>query len=164
MVSILGAFGGKHVVFPPVIWLMRHAQAEDGSPDAERRLTSEGEQQARAEGAALARLGVELDGCASSPKLRARDTARLVCEALGIELVEDERLAGGPFDADELAGELGERALLVGHDPDFSMAVHRMSGAQVRLPKAGIAGVDRGELKVLLRPHELGALAERPLP
>lgn len=150
------------IVFPPVIWLMRHAQAEDGSPDAERRLTREGEEQARAAGAALARLGVELDGCASSPKLRARDTARLVCAALGIEPLEDERLAGGPFDPGALASELGERALLVGHDPDFSMAVHRMTGAQVRMSKAGIAGVDRGELKVLLRPQELVALAQPP--
>ena len=141
---------------------MRHAQAEDGSPDAERRLTREGEEQARAAGVALARLGVELDGCASSPKLRARDTARLVCEALGIEPVEDERLAEGPFDPNELASELGERVLLVGHDPDFSMALHRMTGAQARLPKAGIAGIDRGELKVLLRPQELEALARAP--
>ena len=141
---------------------MRHAEAEDGSPDAERRLTSAGEEQARAAGAALARLGVEVDGCAASPKVRARDTATLVCEALGIELVEDERLAGGPFDPDEVASELGERVLLVGHDPDFSMALHRMTGAQVRMSKSGVAAVDRGELKVLLRPQELGALARAP--
>ena len=141
---------------------MRHAEAEDGSPDSERRLTRAGEEQARAAGAALARLGVELDGCATSPKVRARETARLVCEALGIELVEDERLAGGPFDPDDVASEVGERALLVGHDPDFSMALHRMTGAQARLSKSAVAAVDRGELKVLLRPQELGVLARAP--
>ena len=47
----------------------------------------------------------------------------------------------------------------MGHDPDFSMAVHSETGAQVRMPKGGLAGIDRGELKVLLRPHELKALA-----
>ena len=34
-----------------------------------------------------------------------------------------------------------------------------MTGAQVRMKKGGLAGVDRGELKVLLRPSELKALA-----
>ena len=142
-----------------MIWLLRHAEAEDGSPDSERRLTSDGEQTARAVGAALARLGVKVDRCVTSPKVRARDTALAVCEALDIDLVEDERLAGGPFDPNELAAEFGERVLLVGHDPDFSLAIHRLTGAQVRLPKAGLAAVDRGELKVLLRPKELKALA-----
>ena len=83
-----------------------------------------------------------------------------MCEPLGVEVTEDERLAGGPFDPHELAAENGENVMLVGHDPDFSLAVHRMTGAQVRLPKAAVVGVDRGELKVLLRPAELRALAQ----
>ena len=142
-----------------MIWLLRHGDAEDGSPDAERRLTPEGEEQARAAGAALARLGVELDACVTSPKVRARDTARLACEALGVEVSEDDRLEGGPFDVREVTAGLGEELLLVGHDPDFSMAVHTETGAQVRMPKGGIAAIDRGELKALLRPLELRALA-----
>ena len=67
--------------------------------------------------------------------------------------------SGGPFDADELAAGLGDDVLLVGHDPDFSMAVHTLTGAQVRMKKGGLAGIDRGELKVLLRPAELEAMA-----
>ena len=47
----------------------------------------------------------------------------------------------------------------MGHDPDFSLALHRLTGAQVRMKKGGLAGVDRGELKVLLRPAELGLIA-----
>jgi hypothetical protein len=50
--------------------------------------------------------------------------------------------------------------LLVGHEPDFSMAIHDATGAQVRMPKAGLAAIDRGELKLLLRPHELKMLAK----
>jgi phosphohistidine phosphatase SixA len=49
--------------------------------------------------------------------------------------------------------------LLVGHDPDFSMAVHSLTGAQVRMKKGGLAGVEKGELKVLLRPTETRAIA-----
>jgi phosphohistidine phosphatase len=141
-----------------MIWLLRHAEAEDGPPDPERGLTAKGERQARAAGAALAALGVELDACLSSPKLRAVDTARLACEPLGVEVTLEPSLAGGPFEAEQLAAGLGDEVMLVGHDPDFSMAVHSLTGAQVRLKKGGLAGVDSGELIVLLRPRELHAI------
>ena len=140
-----------------MIWLLRHAEAEDGSPDAERPLTKKGERQSRSAGAALAALGVKIDACLTSPKVRAAETARLCCEAIGVEPRLEPRLAGGPFDAEALAAGLGD-VLMVGHDPDFSAAVHGMTGAQVRLKKGGIAGIETGELLVLLRPAELRAL------
>ena len=143
-----------------MIWLLRHGEAEDGSPDAERKLTEKGEQQSRVAGLALKKLGVDLDACLSSPKVRAADTAKLACEPLGVEVQIEPQLAGGPFDANELAAGLGDDVLLVGHDPDFSMAVHTLTGAQVRMKKGGLAGIDRGELKVLLRPAELEAMAD----
>jgi phosphohistidine phosphatase len=146
---------------PGVIWLLRHAEAADGTPDADRPLTEKGEEHARVAGAALAALGVSLDACLTSPKLRAVDTARIACEQLdALEVRLDERLAGGPFDPNELAAEEGDHVLLVGHDPDFSAAVHRMTGAQVRMKKGGLAGVSKGELVLLLRPKELGAIAQ----
>jgi phosphohistidine phosphatase len=128
-----------------VLWLLRHGDAAQGSPDAERPLTKKGEAQSRAAGRALKALGVRMDACLTSPKVRAADTARLACEALGIEST--------------LAAGLGENVLLVGHDPDFSMAVHELTGAQVRMKKGGLAAVEKGELKVLLRPGELAAIA-----
>jgi phosphohistidine phosphatase len=143
----------------PVLWLLRHGDAADGSPDAERPLTSKGEEQSRAAGRALAALGVEMDACLTSPKLRAADTARLACEPLGIDPQHEPKLAGGPFDAEALAAGLGDNVLLVGHDPDFSMALHGLTGAQVRMKKGGLAGVEKGELMVLLRPAELAAIA-----
>jgi phosphohistidine phosphatase len=142
-----------------VIWLLRHAEAADGSPDEERPLTDKGRDQARWAGEALRALGVEVDACLASPKVRAADTAKIACEPLGVEVQIEPKLSGGPFDAEELAGQEGDHVLLVGHDPDFSMAVHELTGAQVRMKKGGLAGVDRGELKVLLRPRELRTLA-----
>jgi phosphohistidine phosphatase len=142
-----------------VIWLLRHAEAEDGSPDAARPLTKKGRGQARSAGLALNAIGVELELCLTSPKVRARETAELACEPLGVEVREDERLAGGPFDPEEVAAGLDE-VLLVGHDPDFSMAVHGATGAQVRMKKGGLAGIEKGELKVLLRPVELASMAD----
>jgi phosphohistidine phosphatase len=143
-----------------VLWLLRHGDAADGSPDAERPLTEKGEQQSRDAGRALAALGVEMGACLASPRVRAADTARIACEPLGIEPQLEPKLAGGPFDAEALAAGLGENVLLVGHDPDFSMAVHALTGAQVRMKKGGLAGVEKGELKVLLRPDELSAIAD----
>jgi phosphohistidine phosphatase len=148
------------ISLPRVIWLLRHGEAEDGSPDDQRPLTADGERQAREAGAALAVLGVELDACLTSPRVRARDTARLACEALGVEPLEERALRGGPFDPVEVVAGHGESVLLVGHEPDFSMAVHSATGAQVRMPKGGIAAIDRGELKLLLRPPELRAISK----
>lgn len=141
-----------------MIWLLRHADAADGTPDADRPLTPKGERQARAAGAAMKALGVEIEACMTSPKRRALDTARLACEPLGVDPHTEPRLAGGPFDAEQLSAGF-EHVLLVGHDPDFSMALHDMTGAQVRMKKGGLAGIDTGELIVLLRPAELAAIA-----
>jgi len=139
--------------------MLRHAEAEDGSPDAERPLTEKGSGQAQAAGRALVAMGVELDACVTSPKVRARDTAALACKELGIEPEDDPRLEGGPFDPREVVEGRGDHVLLVGHDPDFSLAVNHLTGAQVRMKKGGLAAIDRGELMVLLRPRELALLA-----
>ena len=143
-----------------MIWLLRHGDAAEGSPDAERQLTDKGRAQSRAAGAALKALGVEIDACLTSPKVRAADTARIACAELGdVEPQLEPQLAGGPFDAEALAAGLGDDVLLVGHDPDFSAAVHSLTGAQVRMKKGGLAAVETGELMVMLRPHELKAIA-----
>ena len=141
-----------------MIWLLRHAEAKDGSPDAERELTKKGEEQARSAGLALKALGVKPEVCFTSPKVRAFETARLACEPLGVDYTLEPKLAGGPFDPEALAAGLDD-VLLVGHDPDFSMAVHAVTGAQVRMKKGGLAALDTGELKVLLRPSEIAAIA-----
>lgn len=142
-----------------MIWLLRHAEAEDGAPDAERKLTKKGRKQAKNAGKALRAMGVKPEACFTSPKVRAADTAKLVCEQLGVEYALEPKLAGGPFDAEALAAGLGD-VVLVGHDPDFSMAVHDATGAQVRMKKGGLAGIEKGELIVLLRPAELAAIAD----
>ena len=139
--------------------MLRHGDAEDGSPDAERRLTPKGERQSRAAGAALAALGVKLDACLASPRVRAADTARLACEPLGLEPQLEDRLAGGPFDPFELVLGVGDEVLLVGHEPDFSDAIAVATGARVKMKKGGLAAIDERELHVLLRPKELKGIA-----
>jgi phosphohistidine phosphatase len=141
-----------------VIWFLRHGEAEDGEPDFDRRLTPKGERQAGDAGAALAALGVKLDLCLASPRVRARDTATLACDALGTQVTTDERLSGGRFDPRELAGGLDE-VMLVGHEPDFSAAIHELTGARVDMKKGGLAAVEDERLRVLLRPKETRLIA-----
>jgi Phosphohistidine phosphatase SixA len=143
-----------------VIWLLRHGDAEDGAgkPDAERELTEKGESQSVNAGRALKELGVKLDICLTSPKVRAKRTAELACDSLGCPVEEDDRLAGGDFDPLELAAGRGE-VMLVGHEPDFSGAVAMVTGSRVKMKKGGIAAIDAQLLHVLLRPKDLKAIA-----
>jgi phosphohistidine phosphatase len=152
------------------LWLLRHGEAEphDARPDAERRLTERGEEQARAAGAALHALGVRFGLVFTSPKVRAAETARLACAALGTEPVVHDAIGRG-LDADEAlalaaAGGPDGRTLLVGHEPDLSQVVHDVTGARAEFKKGGVAGITLrrstgGALLVLLRPRELSRLA-----
>ena len=142
-----------------MIWLLRHGDAEPGSPDAERPLTDKGRRQARAAGAALKELGVKFEACLTSPKKRAADSAALACEPLGIEPQEEPKLAGGRFDPLEVAAETGEDVLLVGHEPDFSNAVRELTGGDVDIKKGGLAAIEAGELRVLMRAAEIKRIA-----
>jgi len=143
-----------------VLYLIRHGDAEDGNgDDAARRLTEKGERQAHAAGLALAALGADLDACLASPRVRAATTARLACEHLpGIEPETTPALAGGAFDALALAAGRGN-VLFVGHEPDLSDEVARLTGASVKMRKGGLAILEPSTLHALLRPAELKALA-----
>jgi phosphohistidine phosphatase len=146
-----------------MLWLLRHAEAEDGLPDDDRPLTDRGAMQADAAGRALAVLDVHLDACLSSPKLRAIQTAERACEPLGVPVTIEPALSGEPFDVKELTAGLAD-VLLVGHDPSFSLLLHDLTGTQARMKKGGLAGISKGELVTLLRPSELSAIAKAEVP
>jgi len=156
------------------LWLLRHAEAEPHGtrPDAQRRLTERGEQQARAAGVAIERLAVAFDLVLYSPKVRARATAQLAGEGWSQSqrdlFAEHQPLAGGfdvPQALDALAGVPAQdgRLLLVGHEPDLSNTVAGLTGGRIDLKKGGLAVVrldgGGGELALLLRPRELTLIA-----
>ena len=139
--------------------LLRHGDAEDGTGDDDaRKLTPKGERQAVAAGEALAALRIEVDACLSSPRVRAAETARLACRALGIDFELTDELRGGPFDGSRLAAGRGS-VLLVGHEPDFSDEIARLTGGKAKMKKGGLAIVEGNTLLALLRPNELAAIA-----
>ena len=155
---------------PRQLWLLRHGEAEphDAAPDEQRRLTPRGERQATDAGVALAAAGLELAAAYTSPRVRALDTARLACAALGVEPVVHRPLSAG-FDAEDAAELLAgagadDRVLVVGHEPDLSAVVRDLTGARVDFKKGGVAavrleGTRDGWLLALLRPKELEAMA-----
>jgi len=149
-----------------MIWLLRHGDAEEAAEDdAARRLTKSGERQAEAVGRALEALDAGVGACLTSPKVRARDMARIACRGLGVEVDETELLGGGDFDprqvAGQASGQVGQagNVLLVGHEPDLSRAVELATGARVKLSKGGLAAIEDGTLIALLTPTQLGAIA-----
>jgi phosphohistidine phosphatase len=142
-----------------VIYFLRHGEAEhETQEDADRKLTEKGERQSEMAGRALAELGVSIDVCLTSPKVRAERTARLACEHLDVPVEVVEELRGGPFDALGLAAGRGE-VLLVGHEPDFSNSIAELTGGRVKLRKGGVACVEDGLLHDLLRPKQLRQIA-----
>ncbi|MGA2455142.1 MAG: histidine phosphatase family protein [Solirubrobacteraceae bacterium] len=164
------------------LWLLRHAEAEPHGTrtDAQRRLTERGRQQARAAGAAIERLRGEFDAVLFSPRVRASQTAELAAEGWSEQqraLLTVHPPLGAGFDAVQALDALSAvpadgRLLLVGHEPDLSRIVGELTGARADVKKGGLAIVRLespahpagGELVALLRPRELGLIADAAVP
>jgi phosphohistidine phosphatase len=132
------------------LYLLRHAHAGNAGnwsgPDSERPLSAKGRRQATNLGSFLAERGFTPDSIVASPKIRARQTAELVADALGIAIAIDERLAGA-LDMDMVTslidGVGGTSVVLVGHDPDFSdLASELVGGGYVPMRKGALARFD----------------------
>ena len=134
-----------------LLHLIRHAHAGDpeawDGPDAARPLSEKGRSQAERLGRYLADIGFRTEAILTSPKLRALQTAEIVAAHLGVDVVEDHRLAGA-LDLDTVAAILKdaddtERPVLVGHDPDFSELVSVLSdAANAPMRKGALARIE----------------------
>jgi phosphohistidine phosphatase len=133
------------------LYLLRHAHAGDpgawDGPDERRPLSDKGEKQSERLGRFLAGIGFGADAIVTSPKARAAQTARIVGDQLGLPVVEDDRL-GGEVDISTLESILRDtgdpdRAIVVGHDPDFTDLVVALCGAgRVPMKKGALARID----------------------
>jgi phosphohistidine phosphatase len=155
-----------------LLHLIRHAHAGDpeawDGPDAARPLSEKGRSQAERLGRYLADIGFRTEAILTSPKLRARQTAEIVAAHLGVDVVEDQRLAGA-LDLDTVAAILKdaddmERPVLVGHDPDFSELVSILcdaanapmrKGAFARIEVEGPLEPGAGTLRWMIPPDAL---------
>ena len=123
------------------LFLVRHAEAAPGEPDALRTLTPHGKQQARELGRRFVRKGIEPDAIFSSPLLRARETADGIAAAVGLATEPDERLAPGATadDVRAVVAGRGETVVVVGHQPDCGQICAAFDGgAPPEFPAGGI--------------------------
>jgi phosphohistidine phosphatase len=110
------------------LWLLRHGKAEryDGTEDYDRNLKKRGKRDATRMGEWLKKQGVLPDLVASSPANRAIMTAKLVCDALGIDrkrIQQEKRLYDeGLVRVKSVLADCTpsfQRVLLVGHNPEL---------------------------------------------
>lgn len=166
------------------LYLMRHATAvARGTPgdaqDAQRPLTEEGREQARSVAKGLKRLKAGADLIATSPYLRALQTAEQVAHLFGSRVPVKELDALRP-DVSPAETSLALNALaahdeivLVGHEPHLGAWVAELvadrGGMRCRLKKAGVAciEIDRvpppqgsGILQWLMSPTQLSLIGQ----
>jgi phosphohistidine phosphatase len=146
------------------VYFLRHGEADWpnwNKPDDERPLTERGKKEMKKIAAFLERLDLSFDHIITSPIPRARQTAEAVANRFEVELEEDELLEPG-FGSSELKQLIkkypGENIMVVGHEPDFTETISALSGASLKLSKAGLAFVEvdpgkmRGRLLWLIPP------------
>jgi len=127
------------------VYLVRHAEAEPGEPDALRRLTPLGRRQAKQLGERFARDNIDAGAVVSSPLLRARETAEAIAAALGLAAEHDERLAPGASEdaIRSLAADHGRTFIAVGHQPDCGKIAGAIRGEPPpAFPVAGVCELD----------------------
>ena len=130
------------------LYFLRHGEADWPHwtrPDDERPLTDFGKKEVRQVAKFLDRLKVKPNLVVTSPLPRALQTAEVAAGQLKTKLRQDEALEPG-FGISELRTLLkrhGSKALmLVGHEPDFTSVISALTGASLKLSKAGVALVD----------------------
>lgn len=166
------------------LYLLRHGIAipnddPETVPDSDRPLSAKGIKRMRKAAKGLRRLGIPFDSVLTSPFVRARQTAEMVAQALGLgdHLEELSTLAPG-HSASDLWTSLApyhdrEHLLLIGHEPFLSTLLsyllthNEKHSIAVDFKKGGICRVEitalppnkAGTLHWLLTPKQLRALA-----
>jgi phosphohistidine phosphatase len=144
------------------LYIMRHGPAEDVSStgrDADRALTPSGRERVREVAHTLAREDEAPNVIFTSPLVRALQTAEIVAAVTKLEArggtVETTRDIAPGGDAAAFVRHLVEtkqkRAMLVGHEPDLSELVHRLTKRQVEMLKAMVVSVSAEEQGMRVR-------------
>ncbi len=136
------------------LFLLRHAEAQAGTPDAQRALTPHGRQTVADLARFLSgRLTLDIDAVWHSPLVRAHETARLFCEAAGLDVprqaVDGLQAMDDPAVIAERLANTSDNILLVGHNPHFESLVAHLIGVDpakvpVNVPKASLLRFRRG--------------------
>jgi phosphohistidine phosphatase len=130
------------------LYFLRHGEADWPNwkkDDDERPLTKRGKKEMHAVAKFLKRVKAGPDLIVTSPLPRASQTAELAAEHLKVKCREDRLLAPGfgRSELERLMKKYPEEALMiVGHEPDFTEVISELTGASLKLSKAGVALVE----------------------
>jgi phosphohistidine phosphatase len=123
---------------------LRHGEADWPNwtkPDDERPLTERGRKEMKRVAKFLECLKLVPDVILTSPLPRASQTAEIVGKRLGIELQTESTLAHG-FNIERLRRLLAkhdaECVMIVGHEPEFSEIIGKLTGGKTKISKAGV--------------------------
>lgn len=145
------------------LYILRHGLAgESGDPsypdDSQRPLTAEGKRKMHQAALGMKALGISFDIAFTSPYIRARQTAEIVCSQLDCTkaLKVTENLEPG-CDPRKLVAEINENylkdksVLITGHEPFLSgLAAYLISGShspRIEFKKGALCKLEIGELK-----------------
>ena len=152
------------------LYLLRHGIAVDpgssGMPDDARPLTEKGIKRMRQIARGLRTLDLELEPIVTSPLVRAKETAEIVADALGIERpARDVERARRPAltprrSSAGCVSRTEERLMLVGHNPTLSDLVSLLV---VGARKPPICDLKKGGIAALSRRHGSSGLYELSL-
>jgi phosphohistidine phosphatase len=133
----------------PLVLLVRHGKAEDSHPlgDGARALTEDGRDDFRAHARRVA-AAVTLEGIATSPLVRAVQTAEILADACGLARVtvrgELDFNRASPVALEALCRSLGPGWALVGHNPSMADTLGHLlvrPGEPPRFRKGAVAAL-----------------------
>lgn len=153
------------------LYFLRHAEAVDSAAsDHDRQLTPRGSARTATAAQVMVKLDIRPMIIYASPRVRARQTAEIVAEALGVSVTVDDAVN---FNFSAAAAESllrglsdGDDVMFVGHEPSMSSALRQITGADVVMKKGGLARVDvnvpaaplQGQLVWLIAPKVFDVL------
>ncbi|MBU6454816.1 MAG: phosphohistidine phosphatase SixA [Cyanobacteria bacterium REEB67] len=145
------------------LYLVRHGVAQDHlgggvTRDSERPLTEDGTAEMKLVAKALGKMNIKPDLILASPLVRTRQTAQIIADAFGKEIILADALA--PAGSASLVFKTiakhaashgnANQIFLVGHEPDMGMLLNKLiwAGPECELPfkKGAIARVDVGDM------------------
>ena len=156
------------------VYILRHGKAAPPSlripSDHDRPLTDTGRREVTRTGRALRHMGIRPDTLASSPLLRAVQTAEAISRYVGadVEIWEDLKPEATPDDTLHTMRTTGANSIMVvGHEPHLTGLISHMTSGhpvQISLKKGGLACVRlpvlrRGVLRYILTPKQMGMIS-----
>ena len=130
------------------VYLVQHAEAKSKEEDPERRITERGKEETRRIAEFLKKAGVKVDAIYHSTKTRAKETAEIFSELLGVKAEEKdnlEPLADAKVWAERIREEERD-VMIVGHLPHLSKLLAELVGGEVaKFRYSGVLCLEREE-------------------